>query len=87
MLRIRRELIRQGPIEWAGRSVTLVAEQWTAWAASPWFAGAATYCRPVRVEGDEPGAEPVPIRDHVMLVRLAALLVAVAVFVERRLFR
>lgn len=87
MIRFHRHEIRQGPIEWSGRSVTLIGEQWTAWAASPWFAGAATYVRPVRIEESDPAAEPLPVRDHVMIVRLLALLVAIAIVVERRLFR
>jgi len=87
MLRFRRHEIRHEPIESGGRSITLVAEQWTVWTATQWFAGAATYCRPVRVEDTGSAAEPVLIRDHVMIARLGALLVAIAIVVDRRLFR
>lgn len=87
MLRFRRDEIRYGPIDWAGRSITLVAEQWTAGTATPWFAGGATYCRPVRVEDGGSEDDHLPIRDHVMIARCFAFLVTIATLAERRLFK
>ena len=58
-----------------GRAVTLVSRLWTASAGVGRFGVGASYRTPAAVEVE--GAEPVPIRDHVMIARLVAILVTI----------
>jgi hypothetical protein len=83
MLSIAWRTIRSDPVQASGRTVKLVGAQVDAALAAPWFGVAASYRFPVRAEIGE-GAGAVPIRDHVMLIRVtAAALVAAATLVGR----
>jgi hypothetical protein len=85
MLQARRIEIREDPIEWAGHSVTLVSRSWllTAGVRSVGLGG--QYRRPLYVEvtGQSPGR--VPIRDHVMVSRLAGAALHLIAAVLRRI--
>ena len=87
MLRLRRTEIQDDPIEWSNRSVTLVSTLWVASLKTPWFGLGTTYRGPSRVEttGDNP--ESHPIRDHVMLAKLATGLVLITMAMNRRIRR
>ena len=87
MLRLRRTEIREDPIEWSGRSVTLVSTVWVAWLGTPWFGLGTTYCGPTRVETTSDDPESHPIRDHVMLAKLATGLVLITMALNRRIRR
>jgi len=83
MLSIAWRTVRSDPVYVSDRPVTLVGAQVDAALAAPWFGVAASYRFPVRAEVGE-GAGAVPIRDHVMLIRIAAAaLVASATLVGR----
>lgn len=65
------------PIE-SGSELTLVGAETSVIGRTTWFEGGATYTRPVRVEFR--GGKSIPIRDHLMIMRLAmAALVLTAI--------
>lgn len=74
MIRLRRSEQAGEPIEWAGHRVSMVAETWRAELRLGPLRAHAVYHRPARVEVF--GGASVPIRDHVMLVRMSAWLAA-----------
>jgi len=78
MVRFERTDVREAPVAWADRSVTLVSRVWIASADTRWFALGGSYRRPVRVEVTGADVEDIPIRDHVMVTKLAAAAVLVA---------
>jgi hypothetical protein len=67
MLRVLNEDLVWGPHPPSG--VTLVGAETALLVGGPGFSAGASYVRPVRVE--RPGDGPVPIRDHLMIARLA----------------
>ena len=87
MLRVWSTEIRQDPIQWADRSVTLVSRVWFAWVGTPWFGLGTSYHQPTRVETTGPSPGSHPIRDHVMLAKLATVLVLITVTLTRRIRR
>jgi hypothetical protein len=74
MLQIRRTEGRE-VVDAAGRSFALVSETWTIRLAAPWFGLGYSYRRPVAVEG---ASRSVTIRDHLVVARIAALLLLAA---------
>ena len=65
-----------------GGSFALVSEAWTMRLALPWFGLGYSYHRPVAVEA---ASHSVAIRDHLMVARIAALLIlAAGTFIGRR---
>lgn len=87
MLQLKRTESRENPIEWAGRSVILVSRVWFGWLGTPWFGVGFSYRQPTRVETTGPSPESRPIRDHVMLAKLATILVLITVTLTRRIRR
>jgi hypothetical protein len=85
MLRIRRTETREDLIESGDRSVVLVTRVWFAWLETPWFGWGTSYRRPTRVETTGPNPESRSIRDHVMLAKLATILVLITVTLTRRI--
>ena len=67
MLRVLNENLVWGPDPASG--VTMVGAETAVLGGGPGFSAEASYARPVRVES--PGDSPIPIRDHLMIVRLA----------------
>lgn len=86
MLSIAWRTIRSDAVDVSGRPVKLVGAKVDAVLAAPWFGVAASYRFPVRAEVGE-GAGAVPIRDHVMLVRIAAAALVAAATLVRRIRR
>jgi hypothetical protein len=69
-------------VDAAARSFSLVSETWTVRLATPWFGLGYSYVRPVAAE-ETTGS--VTIRDHVMVARIAALLLlAAGALISRR---
>ena len=85
MLRMRSTEIREDPIASAGRSVILVSRVWLAWLETPWFGWGASYHQPIRVETTGADPESRPIRDHVMLAKLATFVVLITATLTRRI--
>jgi len=78
MISIRWQDLQGAPVEWSGRSVTLVGAQVVGSMAIPWFGVAASYRFPRRLEIEGDGAVSIPIRDHVMVARIAGVAVVMA---------
>lgn len=86
MISIRWQDLRAAPVEWSGRSVTLVGAQVVASIATPWLGAAASYRFPRRLEIEGDGAVSIPIRDHVMVVRIAGVALVMAAGLLGRMF-
>lgn len=65
--------------------MTLVGQIWFAWLETPWFGFGASYLQPTRVETTGADPESRPIRDHVMLARLAVFLLPITMKLTRRI--
>lgn len=87
MLSFRWHEVRAAPVEWSGRSVTLVEARVVASLATPWFGAAASYRFPRRADIEGDAAVSVPIRDHVMVARIAGIALVMATGLLGRIVR
>ena len=87
MLHLGSTEVREDPIEFGDRSVTLVGRIWFAWLETPWFGFGASYLQPTRVETSGADPESHSIRDHTMLARVATALVLITMTSIRRIRR
>ncbi len=85
MLETRRIEVREEPIEWADRSVTLVSRTWLVSAGARSFALGGWYRRPLRIEVAGPALIRIPIRDHTMLAKLGGAVLLFTTAVLRRI--
>ena len=65
----------------SGSGLTLVGAETSVIGKTAWFGGGASYTRPVRVEID--GGKAIRVRDHLMIVRLAMVVVVLVLTVWR----
>jgi hypothetical protein len=87
MVSLRWHEVRGAPVEWSGRAMTLVGAQVVASLVTPWFGAAASYRFPRRaeIEGDVDAA--VPLRDHVIVARIAGVTAVAAATLLGRIGR
>lgn len=67
----------------ADQPVTLVSRVWFAWLVTPWFGVGGSYRHPHGVETGGSDPRRIPIRDHVMEVKLiVAVALAIAALIR-----
>ncbi len=81
MLRFQLRQQRKDTVNWGDREVALVSSTSSISIATRWFAAGAAYARPVGVMD----LREIPIRDHVLWTRLAALAVVLIALLAGRL--
>jgi hypothetical protein len=74
-------------VDWPAGSVTLVGAQVVASIATPWFGAAVSYRFPRRADIEGDGITTVPIRDHVMVARMAGVALVAAAGLLGRMVR